>query len=65
MKFVDKIDIYIYLIQYSIFLMLKLFETSGIKFIKLRIRINFIVSSSGLPEYISYLYIYRYIYIYI
>ena len=46
MKFVDKIDIYIYLIQYSIFLMLKLFETSGIKFIKLRISINLIVSSS-------------------
>ena len=43
--------------------MLKLFETSGIKFIKLRIRINFIVSSSGLPEYISYLFIYIYVYI--
>ena len=28
----------------------KLFETSGIKFIKLRRRINFIISSSNLPE---------------
>ena len=39
-----------FLMQYSIFLMLKLFETSGIKFIKLRRRINFIISSSNLPE---------------
>ena len=30
-------------------LFLKLFETSGIKLIKLRIRINFIISSSDLP----------------
>ena len=35
--------------QYFIFFVLKLFETSGIKLIKLRIRINFIISSNDLP----------------
>ena len=46
MKFVDKIDA---CFRCSISLFLKLFETSGIKLIKLRIRINFIISSSDLP----------------
>ena len=36
-KHVDNIDMF--LIQYFIFLMLKLFETSGLKLIKSRIRI--------------------------
>ena len=35
--------------QYFSFFVLKLFETSGIKLIKLRIRINFIISSNDLP----------------
>ena len=37
MKNVDNIDMF--LMQYFIFLMLKLFETSGLKLIKSRIRI--------------------------
>ena len=36
-------------IQYLIFLIFKLFETSGIKLIKFRIKIGYIISSSDLP----------------
>ena len=46
-----------FLIKYFISLILKLFETSGIKLIKLKMRINFIISSSDLPQKISDIYI--------
>ena len=46
MKFVDEINMFS--IWCNIFLILKLFETSGIKLVKLKVRISFI-SGSGLP----------------
>ena len=45
-EFGNKINMF--LIQYFIFLILNLFETNGIKLIKLRIIIDFIISSSDL-----------------
>ena len=47
MKFLDKINMFS--IKYFIFLILKLFETSDIKLVKLRIKLNF-TSSSDLPD---------------
>ena len=43
-------------IQYSIFLISKMFEAKGIKLIKLRIRINFIISSSDHHQKVSDIY---------